>query len=282
MRPAVGIPVPERRKVLFPLLLGLLALFIGLAVARVWWWLEPLPAPLDQGVPVLMYHKVSPDRKAGGYGLRVHPREFAWQMNYLAGRGFTAISPRDLERALYEGAPLPARPILITFDDGYRDNYLYALPVLEELGMQGTVFVVAGAIGKTNFFDAESQPPNAMMSWEEIRAMERAGITIGSHTLTHPHLTQISTDQARREIVEAKRVLEKGLGHEVRYFCYPYGDYNPAVEALVAEAGYTLSFTCDQGRVTMDEERPLALKRLRVTGHLSRRDFAYLLAPEQK
>ncbi|MFZ5897694.1 MAG: polysaccharide deacetylase family protein [Bacillota bacterium] len=275
-----GIPVPQHRRLLFPLL-GLLAVFIGLAVARVW-WLEPLPAPSDQGVPVLMYHKISPDPKAGGYGLRVTPREFAWQMNYLTSQGFTTISPHDLERALYESAPLPPKPILITFDDGYRDNYLYALPVLKELGMQATVFVVAGAIGKTNFFDAGSQPPNAIMNWEEIRTMERAGITIGSHTLTHPHLTRISTEEARRQIVEAKRVLEKGLGHEVRYFCYPYGDYNPTIEALVGEAGYTLSFTCDQGRVTTDERRPLALKRLRVTGYLSRRDFASLLASEQK
>lgn len=226
-----------------------------------------------QGVPVLMYHKVNPDPETGNLGLRVPPAEFDRQMKYLAEQGYQSVSLQEVRNFILEGEPLPPRPVVITFDDGYRDNYTYALPILEKYGFTATVFVVVNTIGKVNKFDLGVQPVNQMMSWSELRDMAGRGITIGAHTMDHPHLSDVAADKALYQIRESKAALEKGLGLPVKYFCYPYGSYNQEVKKMVEECGYEAATTTRPGLNKVNDDI-FALKRIYVTGQMSLQKFS--------
>lgn len=237
-----------------------------------------LPPDATRGIPILMYHKVNPDPSVGGYGLRVTPRAFEREMRYLKTNGFHTVSLMDLADYYNKGKPLPARPVVITFDDGYLDNYTYAFPILKKYGMTATIFVVADTIGGINSFDYDSrrQPLNRMAGWEEIREMARAGVTIGSHTLTHPHLTEVAPGSARREIEQSKKKLEQGLGSKVEVFCYPYGSYNSLTPRLVRESGYVAAVTTLQG-LGRKEDGLFTLRRIRIMGDYSQSKFLHEL-----
>ena len=225
-----------------------------------------------QGIPVLMYHKVNPDHSTGGLGLRVPPEEFDWQMKYLKKNGYHTVSLGDVLDHFQQGKALPEKPIVITFDDGYKDNYQYAYPIIKKYDYTATVFVVPSIIGKTNEFDVHLQPENKMMDWSEVKALTTEGITIASHTLTHPRMAQISPTEAMQELVESKKVLEKELGQEVQFFCYPYGDYNDAVMKLVQEAGYRGAITTNLGLNNQDTN-PYLINRIRIMGHYNHQKF---------
>ena len=227
-----------------------------------------------KGIPVLMYHKVSPDTRTGGLGLRVPPEDFDWEMQYLKKNNYHTVSLGNVLDYFQSGKALPQKPIVITFDDGYKDNYQYAYPILKKYDYTATVFVVTSIIGKTNEFDVKKhlQPENKMMDWSEIKSLATGGITIGSHTLTHPHLTQISQTEARQEIMESKNVLEKGLGKEVQFFCYPYGDNNDTVAKMVKEIGYRAAVTTQLGINNQDND-PYLMNRIRIMGNYNHQKF---------
>ncbi len=228
---------------------------------------------------ILMYHKVNPDPRQGGLGLRVPPSKFDRQMKYLKTRGFTVLDMDSAFSHLRDGHPLPPKPVVITFDDGYRDNYDFAWPILKKYGFCATVYHVVNATGGYNFFDADrgSQPRSPMLGWEEIREMAASGtITFGVHTLDHCALTRLNTEEASRQIIGAKEVLEKELGCPADHFCYPYGAYNQQLAEMVEAAGFKTAVTCVRG-VNQPGEDPFALKRIRITGNLSHRKFIYIL-----
>lgn len=231
-----------------------------------------------EAITILMYHKISPDPRAGGLGLRVPPEKFDWQMAYLKTQGYTVVSMDDVADFVQGGRSLPPKPVAITFDDGYRDNYLYAWPVLKKHGFCATIYLVVNAIGGYNFFDAGRQPRNEMLRWDEIRAMAATRqITFGAHTLDHPSLTAVSSEAARYQIVAAKGLLEKALSRRVDHFSYPYGDYDSEIAAMVERAGYRTAVTCVQG-VNRPGDNPFVLKRIRVSGRYDNRRFASVLA----
>jgi peptidoglycan/xylan/chitin deacetylase (PgdA/CDA1 family) len=237
-----------------------------------------MPGDSHRGIPILMYHKINPSPMAGGFGLRVTPGKFERQMRYLKTSGFHTVSLADLAQHFNQGKPLPARPVVITFDDGYLDNYTYAFPILKNYNMTATIFVVADTIGGINSFDynAGRQPLNRMAGWKELKAMARSGITIGSHTLTHPHLAEVDPESARREIAESRKKLERGLGRKVEVFCYSYGSYNYAIAGMVRESGYVAAVTTGQG-LGRQEDDPFTLKRIRVRGDYTQEKFLYEL-----
>jgi peptidoglycan/xylan/chitin deacetylase (PgdA/CDA1 family) len=227
-----------------------------------------------QKVPILMYHKVNPDPETGGLGLRVHPGNFEWQMKYLKDNGYHSVDLGAVVDYFQKGKGLPEKPVVITFDDGYQDNYRYAYPILRKYGFTGTIFVVANTVGGFNEYDykANIQPKNKMLSWKEIKEMNANGITIGAHTLDHVNLNTIHEKEARRQILQSKKVLEKKLGKEVRYFCYPYGEYNRAAVKIVRESGY-LAATSSRPGVVNSAMNPYTLKRIDCLGHLSHQQF---------
>lgn len=187
------------------------------------------------GIPVLNYHQVSDERKGP---LTMTTEDFKWQMDYLKEQGFHTITPDQLYAYLTEKRPLPSKPVLITFDDGYEDNYTYAYPILKENQMQATIFMVAKSV------DIPGHLTKA-----ELREMEANGITIGSHTLSHVLLTDLTPEQVGSEVEESRKVLEDILGTKVEYLAYPGGYVDDEIMKIAADKGIKMGFTIDLGRV---------------------------------
>ena len=183
-------------------------------------WSRPLPhfhAPRSVRVPILMYHRVGalPIRApAITKALTVPSRTFAAQMRWLHASGFHAITQGQLLGASLLGLPLPRRPILITFDDGYRDVLWNAAPLLHRLRMPATMYVITDRV--------DGNDPS-FVTWSELRRLERLGFDIGSHTVHHVDLTRDSPEAAAAELVVSKRTLEQRLGRAVPWFAYPLG-----------------------------------------------------------
>jgi len=236
---------------------------------------EP-PAAMDSSgkIPILMYHKVNPDPRTGGLGLRVPPEKFEEQMKYLTDHGYQTISLSEAANYIRKGGELPLRPVVLTFDDGYLDNYQYAFPVLKKYSFTATIFVVANCVGKENYFDARThmQPENRLAGWDELGKMAQYGITIGSHTLDHPRLAKISSEEALRQIKESKALIEGNLKRPVLFFAYPYGSYTADTISLVKESGYLAAVTTDQG-LASNLSDVYALKRIRVLGSYNLNKF---------
>jgi peptidoglycan/xylan/chitin deacetylase (PgdA/CDA1 family) len=232
-----------------------------------------LPARLPQrtvDVPILMYHRINvvdASTPAASRGLTVHPDDFARQMAWLARRGFRTITQRELFDALFRGRSLGPRPILITFDDGYRDVFFRASPVLKRLGFRATAYVVSGRI---------SNGDPSFLTWPLLLALEQRGIEIGSHTMRHADLTTLSPCHALADLVTSRRMLERKLGHPVQWLAYPFGRYSAQTEVLARRAGYVLATTTQHG-VRQSAARPFALRRLRVLDTTGVRGLAAML-----
>ena len=186
---------------------------------------------------VLNYHKVD----NMDISLSVLPKDFDRQMKYLKDNNFHTITPQEMYAALTEGAELPENPVVITFDDGYYDNYKYAYPILKKYGFKGTIFVV------TSFLDRGQQ---GYITWGQAQEMESSGvINIESHTVTHSSMTEQTDEQLRYEMAESKRDIEQRLGKTVDFIAYPTGPFNLHIASLVKEAGYKGAFTIKYGNV---------------------------------
>jgi len=229
----------------------------------------------ESTIPILLYHKIGdPPRGARGPGHYVSPGLFRRHLSYLRRCGYQCVSLLDMTRA---PSALPARPVVITFDDGYRCLHEHALSALVEHGFTATIFVVAGGVGRANYWEVTAgEVEEPMLGWEEIGEMQRAGLAFGSHTLNHPHLTALPTAEAKREITDSKKLLEDTLGEPCRSFAYPYGDWNRAVRELVAEAGYEAACTTVRAAARPGDD-PLALPRLNIRRYNVTPRFAHKL-----
>lgn len=224
---------------------------------------------MGQQVPILMYHrveKVSHDRNT------VPLDKFIWQMQYLQKNGYHTISVQQLERHLTEQVPLPEKPIVITFDDGYADNYEYALPVLRQYGLTASVFVVAGWVGRECGWRKPGQRNATLMNWEELRAWQSAGMEVGAHTMHHPKLSQLTEAQIREELSDSKQLLEENLHTEVSVLCYPYGDFDLRVQRIAQEVGFTAALAIFEG-VSLTRNDRYALRRIGISSRLGKLEF---------
>ncbi|MGI8687539.1 MAG: polysaccharide deacetylase family protein [Thermomicrobiales bacterium] len=225
-------------------------------------------------VPVLMYHYIRVNPVASdrlGYGLSVTPADFAAQMDWLVKNGYHTVFPSELTAAMTQRAPLPTKPIVLTFDDGYRDFYDQAWPVLKQYGLKSSSAVI------TNFADKGDQGDLLFMNWNMIRELDRSGmVEIASHTQSHPDLTKMSTGQRWAEISQSKEVIEQKLGHPCAAFVYPSGRYNDATLADTKRAGYQIAFTTNDGKVRTPQDTGviLQLPRVRVAGGTTLAGFA--------
>ena len=222
-------------------------------------------------VPILMYHRVAEPRAslpAITRRLTVDPRDFAAQMRWLKTSGYHTITQRQLYAALERGATLPARPVLVTFDDGYRNVLSNAAPVLRRLGLTATAYVITG---RTSGSDV------SFLTWGMLKALERKGVEIGSHTVTHAELPSLPDSVALQELIRSRRSLEDHLGHPVQWFAYPAGRFDAHAVALVRQAGYVLAVTTQSGS-SQDAKRPLELHRYEVLDATGVRGLRSLLA----
>lgn len=229
----------------------------------------------DNTIPILLYHKIG--RAPPGALVRGHYVSlgmFRRHLAYLKDRGYESISLSDVVRS---DRPLPFRPVVITFDDGYRCLYEEALPALVEFGFGAVVFMVAGALGGANTWEqAVGDVAEPLLGLEQMREMQTAGIEFGSHTMGHPHLTALPREKARREIVESRRLLEDRLEAPCRSFAYPYGDYDAGVRELVDEAGYEAACTTRRAAARRTDDR-LELPRINIRRYNVTARFAYKL-----
>jgi peptidoglycan/xylan/chitin deacetylase (PgdA/CDA1 family) len=197
---------------------------------------QPLPpAPQAVEMPILVYHHVVPGR--GSTLLYVTPEAFEQQLKYLQDNGYRSVSFSDLADCLEYGAPLPERPVILSFDDGWENQFQYAFPLLRKYGFSATFFVVTSYLDHQNF-----------MTVEQLKTMMAAGMVIGGHSRTHPALPSIGNPQRLKdEIAGSKAWLEAQLGVTIETFAYPYGAYTQATVAAVKAAGYRTARTVDGG-----------------------------------
>jgi peptidoglycan/xylan/chitin deacetylase (PgdA/CDA1 family) len=223
-------------------------------------------------LPILLYHRI--DRLTAALPfitrrLTVEPRDFAAQMSWVRRHGFHPLTQRQLFAGLEEGARLPCRPLLVTFDDGYSDVLHNAAPVLRRLGMPATMYVIT------------DRPPlvnSGFLSWGGVKELEREGFDIGSHTVTHRPLTGLSNQDAVEELVRSRRELERRLGHPVQWLAYPHGSVDARIVELVQGAGYVLGVTSSPGSI-QDARDPLELHRLEILDSTGVAGLAEALSP---
>lgn len=216
-------------------------------------------------VPMLVYHRIA-DVPAGTRHPEIHvpPARFAEQLALLRALGRTAIPLSRYVAYRRGGAALPPRPVVITFDDGYLDNYEHALPILAEHGCPATVFLVADLLGGTNTWDPH-EPPAPLLGLAHAREMQRAGVEFQSHTCTHARLPALPPATARRELRRSREALEQALGAPVTAVAYPWGAYDADTLRAAEDAGYEAGLIVRR-RTNFDETPLLALRRIAV-GH---------------
>ncbi|MCX7622827.1 MAG: polysaccharide deacetylase family protein [Thermomicrobium sp.] len=229
----------------------------------------PSPEPYLGPVPILMYHYIRPlpgPDDPVGQRLSVDPRDFADQMHWLATHGFTPITLSELVAIRQGSMPAPAKPIVLTFDDGYRDFYENAWPILRKYGFHATIFVITGFLDSPRY-----------LTWDMVRELDRSEtVEIGGHTVHHLDLTQLSDEELAAELATCAQDLERALGHPVSSFAYPAGRYDRRVEAATSRAGYRVAVTTQPGWATAGDD-PLALPRIRIEGGITLDRFASLL-----
>lgn len=222
----------------------------------------------SRALRVLMYHKVN---DVPGNPVTVPAGLFDEQMAQLGELGYRVVSLDDVRAYYMNGVPLPPRPVLITFDDGYRDNLENAVPVLRRYGYPAVLFVPIGYLDGSRPLPHEERLAvrgvlNRTLDWEELADLERSGIRVESHGIGHRPLADLEVDEAAREITLSKLRLEERLGRPVRAFAYVKGSeahYRPVHLSLLRQAGYELAFTSISGANSAATD-PLQLHRYNV------------------
>lgn len=218
-------------------------------------------------IPILMYHHLKyrePDASELLKTWSVAPDQFMAQLDYMRAQGFHTITFKQLIEFFDEGVPLPTKPILLTFDDGWLDHYTVAFPELEKRGMVGNFFVV------TQYADVGGE---LLLNWDQVLEMDRAGHEIGGHTISHADLTSVNLDEMQRQLGGAKAHMEDKLGHPTFALAYPFGAFNSRVIAETEAAGYRAALILCCG-YEQSADILLTLPRIRVSYDDTIEDFA--------
>ena len=226
---------------------------------------------MTRAVPVLMYHHVSPNPGL----VTVGPETFEEHMVYLARKKYHALAADEFLEFLQGKRTLSGRNVLITFDDGYLDNYVYAYPILQRYGLKATIFAITGLIGDgaartylgaakvlpatpdhraCKAAVAEGRADEVMLRWSEIEAMEASGaVEVHSHTHSHVRWDQLHPDKAQRlaaveaDLVAARAALKTHLGKDSRHLCWPWGYFEPEYQSIASELGFTAQYATTKG-----------------------------------
>jgi peptidoglycan/xylan/chitin deacetylase (PgdA/CDA1 family) len=209
------------------------------------------PAAKLEWLPILMYHGVGGDSGPNPYHLFIPKEGFEAQMRFLKNHGYRAISFEDLalrETLSDRRRDKKAKEVIITFDDGYRDIFLHAFPILKKYQLTATVFPVSSCLGGSNVWDRGKTTVREvqLLLLSELKEMGQYGISFGSHSVTHRRLTGLDAHEAKVEIRTSRVALEQALGMEVRSFSFPYGSSNPTLRDMVRQAGYVAACGIEQ------------------------------------
>ncbi len=183
-------------------------------------------------VPILIYHSIRPYIQSDTSAVRRYiatPQALEEELAWLQQNGFVSVSFDDLVNHVTSGATLPPKPVILTFDDDWQSQYRYAFPLLKKYDFSATFYIWVVVVGMKNH-----------MTWDEIRELSKAGMQLGCHTLTHPYLTRVQSDETlKREIAGARKIIEARTGATVTSLAYPFGQYNARVVDAAREAGFT-------------------------------------------
>jgi len=206
-------------------------------------------------VPVLMYHHLLPPaeaKKINAVWLSVSPEIFDQQLSYLQKKGYQTISLAQLMTGLPNNS-LPAKPVVLTFDDGYRELFANLYPLLQKYNFKATLFLISQSLGGERYLD-----------WWQVREMVSSGLVeVGDHTLSHPSLIKDGEAEESNQILGARNILEQNLGQAVKVFAYPYGNYNQTSEKILQEGGFVAAVTTKRGNPVC-VGLPYEISRIRV------------------
>ncbi|HWR05770.1 polysaccharide deacetylase family protein [Sporomusa sp.] len=235
---------------------------IGTMTALLGLSLVPEYKVIDQlinSIPVLLYHRVGPETD----DLTISTKRFEQDMESLSQEGYNTLSLAQVKQRLWGGhLQLPDKPLIITFDDGYLDNYTNAFPVLQKYSMKASFYIITGMMGN-----------NDRLAATQIREMEAAGMDFGSHTVTHRQLAELSPQEVANELNQSKFALEQTLGKPVNFIAYPCGSYRPDTTQAATQAGYIGGFSTQYGFAMFNNH--LAIRRIPVF-HFDR-SIAYVM-----
>jgi peptidoglycan/xylan/chitin deacetylase (PgdA/CDA1 family) len=220
-------------------------------------------------IPILMYHHIRVLSSRAGDDWReitVTPDEFAAQMSYLTEQGYQSVHFSDLLAYFDGGKPLPAKPVIITFDDAWEDGYETAYPILKKDGLTASFFVPANWITRVD----------GTLTWQQIEEMSGNGMEFGSHTMTHPFLTKEEPDKLAWELEASKSLLEEHIGKPVTVLAYPYGFYDDTVLEASRQAGYVAGLTIDRG-IWATRDNLMTMRRVGLPYGISIKTFETVL-----
>lgn len=213
-------------------------------------------------VPIMMYHnvRVTDEPKANS----VSPANFDKQMAFLKKSHYNVMSFEEFVRRTVSGEPFPRKSAVITFDDGYEDNYLNAYPILSKYQFPAIIFIPSHKIGQPDY-----------LTWAQVREMSAHNITIGSHTQYHDYLPDLPREQQMQEIFGSKRFIQEQIRKPVEYFAYPIGGFSDEIKQMVKEAGYLAAATTNRGYDHVNKD-VYELNRIRFSDKDDRIDFLWM------
>lgn len=213
---------------------------------------DPIYKPGLIYAPVLMYHHVAP--KIGDNPYYVSPDIFDQQMAWLRDNRYNVISLDKFYNGVYGNELLPERPVVLTFDDGDRDHYTNAFPIMKKYGFTGTFYVITNDISTGGGF----------MTWDMLKEMAKDGMDIQSHTVHHPNLAAASEDEIRLELSKSKRVIEEKLGTTVKHLAYPGGAYSNTTIKVLEELGYHTATTVNHSQYHSPDTSVYKIPRMHI------------------
>ena len=221
----------------------------------------------NRGIPVLYYHSV---RESADNEVTITPSMLRKQLKYIQDEGYTTLTTSKLKDYLLDNSPIPKKSIVITFDDGYMDNYYNAFPILKDLNMVATIFCITAKLDGSYY-----------LSKDAIVEMSNYGIDIESHTVNHSKLNEMTYDKQLIELINSKKTLESITGKKVYSIAYPFGDFNNDSVRAAKNAGYTLGFTTKRGLSDRDDD-PLKLDRIYISSKYDMNTFKEILNKTEK
>lgn len=221
----------------------------------------------DIGIPILYYHSVSP---SANNEVIITPELLRSELQYLKNEGYTTLTLKDLSDYLLNNSPVPSKSIVITFDDGYMDNYNNAFPILKELEMNATIFCITSKLDGSYY-----------LSPDAIKEMSNYGIDIQSHTINHPKLDSLTYDKQLAELKESKQALESITGKPVTSIAYPFGNFNDDTIRAAKAAGYSFGFTTNRGLADRTDDS-FKIDRIYISSNYNLKLFKEILATTNK
>lgn len=244
------------------IIIGVLVLILGFSLVSFYNY-------QNKALTVLAYHSVMREAKEKNAPYSISENVFVEQMEYLQSAGYHVVTIDDAIKGLQGEKELPTKPLLLTFDDGYKDNFYIMWPILQRYNYPATVFVATSLIATEGF-----------MTWKDIKAAHDDGIDFASHTINHKALANLTDDEIRFELAQSKRLFKDNLDIEIEYLAYPFGSYNQAMFPILQETGYKAAFTGNLG-TSSEKTQVYELERVNIVQETGKYQFRLKLLAAQ-